>query len=55
MMISQSSVTCAWPNLGVNVIFSNEGVNEARPFGPIFANAQSLLPWCATGAIITCP
>jgi hypothetical protein len=51
--MSQSGVTCACPNLGVNVIFSNEGVNEGRPFGPIFANAQSLLPWCATGAIIT--
>jgi hypothetical protein len=27
-MISQSSVSCAWPKLGVNVIFSNERVIE---------------------------
>jgi hypothetical protein len=35
-MISQPSVSRAWPNLGVSVIFSNEAVNENRAFAPIF-------------------
>jgi hypothetical protein len=50
--MSQSSVTCAWPNLGVTVIFSNERVIEnGLPAG--FFGITAPLKWCVSGAIIS--
>jgi hypothetical protein len=40
--MSQSSVTCAWPKLGGNVIFSNERVNEIRDSLRHFSAARAL-------------
>jgi hypothetical protein len=41
--MSQSSVTCAWPKLGGNVIFSNERVNESPSFTQLFTSLQEPL------------